>query len=223
MNQAIAPILLDDKVLAYAELKNDLLFHKIPKSKIGYYVEQSLAIGREKALEYKRIFGTDVVAICKERGIIVRLNEQSGKLGQVRFRAQIELSAEERIITLYKSSMKEMQQCAGVLLPDNTFTIAEITNIHLAHELFHDLEFSEIGYTNEILDSITSLALGPLRIRSSVTRTSEIAAHAFSRHLLGLPCLPNLLDYAYMIYSGTLKAADFWKQCERWTAELNNH
>ncbi|MNC40213.1 hypothetical protein D3C75_889070 [compost metagenome] len=118
--------------------------------------------------------------------------------------------------------MEELRHCAGVLLPGHSLSLKEVTDIHLAHELFHDLEFTELGYTNKRLDDISSLSLGPLRIRASVAKTSEIAAHAFSSHLLGLPCLPNLLDYAYMIHSGTLTAADFWQQTERWSEELEN-
>ncbi|WP_340022424.1 hypothetical protein MHI24_25860 [Paenibacillus sp. FSL K6-1096] len=209
-----------EDILAYAELKNDLLFHRIPHSKRRYYVERPLAIGREQALAFKARYGTDVGAICRDRGIRVQLNERKGSIGQIRFRAQIELSAKERIITLYQSSMEELRQCAGVLLPGRSFSLKEVTDIHLAHELFHDLEFTELGYTNKRLDDISSLSLGPLRIRASVTRTSEIAAHAFSRYLLDLPCLPNLLDYAYMIHSGTLSAADFWRQTEIWAEEL---
>lgn len=211
-----------DNVLGYAELTNDLLFHRIPHSKRRYYVERPLAIGREQALEFKARYGTDVGAICRSRGISVNLNERQGTIGQIRFRAQIELSAKERAITLYKSSMEELRQCAGVLLHGRSFTLKEITDIHLAHELFHDLEFTELGYTNKRLDDISSLSLGPLRIRASVTKTSEIAAHAFSRYLLNLPCLPNLLDYAYMIHSGTLTAAEFWRQTEVWSGELEN-
>ncbi|MEK5033496.1 hypothetical protein MKY96_18735 [Paenibacillus sp. FSL R7-0302] len=211
-----------DHVLGYAELKNDLLFHRIPHSKRRYYVEQPLAIGREQALAFKARYGTDVGAICRDRGIQVNLNERQGTIGQIRFRAQIELSAKERVITLYRSSMEELRQCAGVLLPGCSFSLMEVTDIHLAHELFHDLEFTELGYTNKRLDDISSLSLGPLRIRAGVTKTSEIAAHAFSRYLLDLPCLPNLLDYAYMIHSGTLTAAEFWRQTEVWSSELEN-
>lgn len=211
-----------DNVLGYAELKNDLLFHRIPHSKRRYYVERPLAIGREQALAFKARYGTEVGAICRERGIRVDLNQRKGTIGQIRFRAQIELSAKERVITLYQSSMEELRQSAGVLLPHHSFSLKEITDIHLAHELFHDLEFTELGYTNKRLDDISSLSLGPLRIRSSVTRTSEIAAHAFSRYLLDLPCLPNLLDYAYMIHSGTLTAAEFWRQTGIWSGELEH-
>ncbi|WP_157764260.1 hypothetical protein [Paenibacillus riograndensis] len=211
-----------DQVLGYAELKNDLLFHRIPCSKRRYYVERPLSIGREKALEYKARYGTDVGAICRDRGIRVSLNERQGTVGQIRFRAQIELSSQERVITLYKSSMEELRQCAGVLLPGRSFSLQEVTDIHLAHELFHDLEFTELGYTNKRLDDISSLSLGPLRIRASVAKTSEIAAHAFSCYLLGLPCLPNLLDYAYMIHSGTLTAAGFWQEMERCSEALEN-
>ena len=45
---------LNDRTLAYAELKNDLLFQKIPKDKIKYYVDDSLFLGK---IEAKNIWG----------------------------------------------------------------------------------------------------------------------------------------------------------------------
>lgn len=37
--------MISDKVLAMCELMNDLLYQKIPESRHGYYVNQSLSIG----------------------------------------------------------------------------------------------------------------------------------------------------------------------------------
>ena len=43
---------VDDQLLAYGTLKNDLLFHKIPKENYLYYINESLKLGKQKAKTY---------------------------------------------------------------------------------------------------------------------------------------------------------------------------
>ena len=38
---------MEDRILAMCELSNDLLFHKIPRERLGYYVDASLEAGRQ--------------------------------------------------------------------------------------------------------------------------------------------------------------------------------
>lgn len=49
--------MISDKVLAMCELMNDLLYQKIPESRHGYYVNQSLSIGYQTAETIKAEFG----------------------------------------------------------------------------------------------------------------------------------------------------------------------
>ena len=40
---------MEDRILAMCELSNDLLFHKIPRERLGYYVDAALEAGRSAA------------------------------------------------------------------------------------------------------------------------------------------------------------------------------
>ena len=60
---------MDDRVLALCELSNDLLFHKIPRERLAYYVDASLEAGRNAA----RLFlGQDVRELYRQNGIEIR-------------------------------------------------------------------------------------------------------------------------------------------------------
>ena len=54
--------MLTDRVLAFLELEQDLLYGKIPEEKRGEYIEGSLRIGREKAGRYA---GKDIFELYK--------------------------------------------------------------------------------------------------------------------------------------------------------------
>ncbi len=40
---------MDDRILAACELSNDLIFQKIPKDRLAYYIDVPLAAGRKAA------------------------------------------------------------------------------------------------------------------------------------------------------------------------------
>lgn len=223
--QALIPDLmsggmLSDEVLGCMELRQDPLFHKIPAEKILYYVHESLQAGRLAAAAYT---SHDIRAMCREAGLRYEITEASGKFHNVAFRAQIDFSKTPPEIILYASSLKGMQTVCQEILgersngTDTDFDL--LVDIHLAHEFYHWLEYREQAFTNERLASIESFKLGPWTRRSSVVQCSEIAAHAFCKELLALPCLPNLLDYAYLIEEKQLSAEDFMRQistCKLW-------
>ncbi len=54
---------VDDQLLAYGTLKNDLLFHKIPKENYLYYINESLKLGKQKAKTYKYL---SVEELCQK-------------------------------------------------------------------------------------------------------------------------------------------------------------
>ena len=84
---------VDDQLLAYGTLKNDLLFHKIPKENYLYYINESLKLGKQKAKTYKYL---SVEELCQKNHIEISYNKQSGKFYGVQFRAQIELKKDYR-------------------------------------------------------------------------------------------------------------------------------
>ena len=66
---------MEDRILAMCELSNDLLFHKIPRERLGYYVDASLEAGRSAA---KCFSGRSIRELYEEYGIAIR-HAGSGK------------------------------------------------------------------------------------------------------------------------------------------------
>lgn len=211
---------LSDEVLGCMELRQDPLFHKIPPANIPYYVHESLQAGRLAAAAYK---GHGIRELCRNNGLHYEITEASGKFHNVSFRAQIDFAKKPPEIILYASSLKGMQTVCKDVLGELSGTAETdldlLVDIHLAHEFYHWLEYRDKVFTNEKLETIVVFKLGPFTKKSSVVQCCEIAAHAFCKELLDLPCLPNLLDYAYLIREMQLPAEEFLQQidtCKLW-------
>ncbi|WP_202128891.1 hypothetical protein [Paenibacillus dendrobii] len=216
---------LSDEILGCMELKQDPLFHKIPEDKIAYYVQASLRAGRVAAEKYK---GCNIRRMYREAGLRHEVTDASGDFHQVSFRAQIDFAKKPPQILLYSSSLNGMQRvCRNILgaSPTAEPDMDRLIDIHLAHEFYHWLEYREGSFTNERLEPIEVFKLGPYTKRSSVVQCSEIAAHAFCKEVLDLPCLPNLLDYAYLIEDNQLQEKVFEQQletCKCWISRTLN-
>ncbi|MFU1796769.1 hypothetical protein ACM1RC_23105 [Paenibacillus azoreducens] len=211
---------LSDEVLGCMELRQDPLFHKIPPANIPYYVHESLQAGRLAAAAYK---GHGIRELCRNNGLHYEITEASGKFHNVSFRAQIDFAKKPPEIILYASSLKGMQTVCKDVLGELSGTAETdldlLVDIHLAHEFYHWLEYRDKVFTNEKLETIEVFKLGPFTKKSSVVQCCEIAAHAFCKELLDLPCLPNLLDYAYLIREMQIPAEEFLQQidtCKLW-------
>lgn len=207
---------VNDYILGYGALKNDLLFHKIPKNKYLYYIESSLKIGKEKA---KKLKAYTVEQLCQMNHIDISYAIQNGKFYGIRFRANIELGEGQRRITLYKDSLEEITK-AGKILLDSELTLEDVIQIHLAHELFHFYEYIDKQPTNERLDSITRLEIGPIKLHATIMSTCEIAAHAFAKELLQLNYLPNIYDYLLLINKNECLDGQFQNLINEWNQEI---
>lgn len=211
---------LSDEIMACAELEQDPLFHKIPKDKIPYYVSMSLARGKEAATQY---IGRNVREIIQAEGLHYEITNRSGTFHKVSFRAQIDFAKKTPEIIVYSASLAGMKQTYQELLStdDDGTELDRLIDIHLAHEFYHYLEYQSGKSTNEELEPIEVFRLGQFFVkRSSVVKTSEIAAHAFCKEIIGLPCLPNLLDYIYLIQNNTLSEGQFEQQVISWKSWL---
>lgn len=210
---------LNDRTLAYAELKNDLLFQKIPKDKINYYVNESLNFGKNKAKQY---LTKDLKRLCEDNGVKIEIVNKSGNFYGVKFRAEISFSKKENIIKIYESSLIDlMNTCNKVACFKEKLSYEDVFNMHLAHEFYHFLEYKENKQTNELLDKITLMNFGFFKRKSSIIKCSEIAAHSFSKEILGAKYLPNLYDYLYLIDMGKISIDEFKEMVICWEQELD--
>lgn len=209
--------MLDDRILAMLELSGDMFFHKIPKERCAYYIDAALDAGEQ--LEEK-FAGLDIHSLYREFGIHIEYKERSGASYGVLLRGQIELSASSSVVLLYRESLEALARySAWGETPALSVDAAE--KAHLAHEFFHFLEYDSKAPVAESLEPVVTAKLGRFSRKAHIQKCGEIAAHAFARRLLGLPALPNLYDYLYLIGTSKLTMEAFSKRCDELEALLN--
>lgn len=186
---------LTDEILSLLELKEDRIFHKIPKERIRYYINESNKIGKNIALKYKNK-DIDIELFLKDNEVKVLIKDccQSKNLD---IRGEIIFDGKERQVIIYKNSIDQIVDTLkryGLKVSQK-----EVYNIHLAHELYHFLEFQNEKNTNYLLDTIEINIWNTIKRKATVLKTREIAAHAFCKEVLSLKFHPKLLDYIYLI------------------------
>lgn len=197
--------MIDDRVLALMEISNDLLYGKIPREKLPYYVDESLAAGKMAASEYE---GNDILELYRENGIAIHYCEKAAGLYGVVLRGQAVMGKDECRVELYRDSIRELagHSGGGESAP---LTAEDAEKIHLAHEFYHFLEYKRGRTISEQLDRVVLMKAFRLKRTAAINRCSEVAAHSFAENLLNLPFLPNLYDYYYLMDMGKLKPSDF--------------
>jgi len=192
-----------DPFLGYLELKQDLLYHKIPIEKIPYYIEEALQAGKILGQEFK---GHSVKELLANHQITLKTETGDGNFFKVKFRAQFETDAKGmNQIFLYEQSIQELADA-------NQLAEEEIEEIVLTHEFFHFLEDQRQLLIPEKLDSIETFRLGKFTRNAHVQRTSEIAANSFAKEVLGLANLPNYYDYIFLLKNDQLTETDLLEE-----------
>jgi hypothetical protein len=190
-----------DRPLAYLELQKDIVFpHLSPLARLKY-IDHALEAGRRQAALYK---GTDVFHLAKS--LNVKIVVQSTRHGAANTRGgaaavlpRADYDAVARTITLYKPSLDQMNELLSAL-PPRPWSMAQVMDLHAAHELFHHLEASCIVPVHEQLPPVPTFRLGPVCItRARARQCREIAAHAFAKDWLDLPFLPAAVDWLLLI------------------------
>lgn len=200
--------LCTDRLMSLSELSEDPLFNKIPKEKINYYIENSIEMGKNKAILMKTNFeDMTLIEICKYNGIVVNIYDKNYKVMDTSYRAEIYYS--ENQINILKPSINLMKEELG-----DSFSIEEIIDIHIAHELYHFLEYKDGKDTGDLLLPITTMKIGKFSRKSKLIKTCEIAAHAFCKEYLKLPFHPKALDFMYLINKGELNYDEFIEYLE---------
>ena len=193
--------MIKDEVLALCEISNDLLYHKIPKEKLAYYIKESMDIGRETAKKYLK---RDIFNLCQENKIEIEYIRESKKTYGISYRAQVEMDKKHTKICIYEGSIRELAKNSGYE-GRKALTYEEALKIHLSHEFFHFLEYINSNFVPDRLEEIVTMKLLTFTRKARIQRCSEIAAHAFAKELLGLKELPNVYDYIYLVNSGKMK------------------
>lgn len=197
MQQMNKVLQMSDYELAFEQLSRDLLFYKIPSEQVEYYVNSAICIGAAAAEQYQ---SNDIYELCAENGIIIEISDRSGKFFGIRMRAEIHMSDDEKIIILYQQSIDDIAKAVLDCLPcEQRLSKDKILKMHIAHEFFHFIEQKNGCRVNEVLPKVVTFSVLGLHRKASILTLSEVAAHSFSKRLLGLPHYPYLYDKLYAI------------------------
>lgn len=198
-------VYFSDEFLAYLELKQDMLFHKIPEKDILFYIEHSLKIGSERA---SKIGIRNIEQLYAESNIRIREETHDGVFFKVQIRAQFESDRKgNHLVYLYDQSIIQLAEA-------NRLDLKEMKRIILAHEFFHYLESKEDTHVYDQFSPIESAKFLMFSQKVHIRRTSEIAANAFAKYLLNLKYLPNFYDYQYLLDSKQMSIREIEEEYE---------
>ncbi len=184
--------------LGYMELQKSAVFNKIPQDKRGWYVEESLMIGKKIANTV--LEDEETIFQLLDRHHIQLLRKKSKKIGgTLALRGEINFNKKKCVITVYEESMQSIYSGSQFSLPQE-FILSknQVLEIHLAHEYFHYLEFKTGKMVSQMLPRIQVGSFFNKKFLVEVIQCSEIAAHSFAKQFCHLDVLPNYYDFHYI-------------------------
>jgi len=181
-----------DKIWYYKELKKDKLCRSLTRQAQEWIVREAITFGENAAAIFQQNHN---ILIVNEKEMI-RLIEQAGaKLrkqpsGLVAGRlAEYDESSHE--IICYTDLIARIEKKMAALKP-NFLNNHSLITLCIAHELFHHLGNTCLGpASSRIRVEVRWLGLFKRRKPTGIAR--EIAAHAFVKRFLGLPCSPAVV------------------------------
>ncbi|MFZ5827362.1 MAG: hypothetical protein ACOY94_23935 [Bacillota bacterium] len=192
--EPLALLAADDRLPAYLELEQDVVFPHLTPARRAWYVEQALEIGRVQARPHR---GRPLGLLAQELGARVVRTDRENRIAGMEIRA--EHDAGTGSITIYEPSITQVHRLLAQVLPE-PWDRERVAELHIAHELFHHLESTRILPVHEELPPVVTFRLGRLwATRTRARRCREIAAHAFAKEVLGLPFLPNAVDWLMLV------------------------
>jgi hypothetical protein len=186
-----------DNAFARLLLQADPLFGLLPAAETDRLVAAALTCGAETAAEVRQDYRDATPRqVAEALGVKVRMAETPpGKM--------------QLVCSLYEASRREitvhgnlLQAACQELAPtdlDGPFSAASLTDMAIAHELFHHLEENKPAMFIRAF-RITLWQLGPLKNTSGIPALSEIGAFAFAKSLCRLPFYPALINLI-LLYS----------------------
>jgi len=186
---------LSDEGLARLELAQDLLYYRLDPEQQTFYIARALAIGAETAIRFRPREAERIIHVAERSGCRVHFVNDQNKISGLHVRTEYRPSQSE--IVVYRRSVDQMLTVLNELISGvEAWTSEQVEDIHVAHELFHHVEATETGLVNLKLPKVVTFRWGPLVRKMSVRRAREIAAHKFTKDIMGLPYLSNFIDYA---------------------------
>lgn len=189
-----------EKIMSMAELMEDDTFKKIPKDKIGYYIDEPIKIGRKAAEEIRNKYkDLSIEEICHELKVKIEIEKDEYDFELVKFRGKYNEDKEK--IIMYPRSIKKMES-AYKKLNIKFLNYDFLFEILLTHELFHHIEAVELGRISDKLEKVDAFKFMHIKKKFPIIKTSDIGANIFTKDMLNLSFHPKVLNYLYLLGTG---------------------
>lgn len=170
-------------------LRADPLHARLSPAAAAQAIAAALADGRRRAATWAAAGSPQAIAIAL--GVPVTIAETGNRFGSVFQFA--EYRSLPPGITIYRAAMDLLRRAIRQDALTPVLGLDDPEPVYLAHELYHHLDAAEpVSIARAVL--VTTVALGPVRLRSGLVSLPEIAAAAFAAGITGLRCHPRLLD-----------------------------
>lgn len=198
-------IFKNSQIWGMLELEQDKYFQLIEPKEYEKYIDDSCSIGENLASKYKEC---ELKNILEQNRIEVRYIQKTSKYECYRYKlyAQISCKVTGSIIEVYIQNIYKKAETArkyGIVISNDW-----MLQLHLAHELYHFIEFTQSAKTGEKLKKIQKKKW----FRKSeipLEATSEIAAHRFAECIMDSPVCAKVFDYLEILEEKIITEKEF--------------
>lgn len=170
-------------------LQADPLHARLSSEAAAQAIAAAVSDGRRRASAWNA--PCDPRAVAAVLGVPVVIAETGNCFGSVFQFA--EYRSRPPGITIYRAAMDLLREAIRQHALTPILGLDDPEPVYLAHELYHHLDAAEpVSVARAVL--VTTVTLGPVRLRSGLVSLPEIAAAAFAASITGLRCHPRLLD-----------------------------
>ncbi|MGN1027498.1 MAG: hypothetical protein ACI4P4_13980 [Faecousia sp.] len=164
------------KEVAYDEIKRDVMYNKLVRSgaDLNAVVDRAWNTGVNAARDFYAETGgeRDFQIIARQMGLSIQKVPTDNVIAGKRYFS--EYMSNQKNVILYTESIQKWAD-------SNELAMDEAENLILAHEFFHHLESTRIGFTSKQA-SVPMIEIFGIKIGATGVRAlSEIGAHAFAR------------------------------------------
>lgn len=156
---------------------------QITRAKAEAWASEALAAGHSLGQEVKACYpGLGPVEVAHQVGVGIKFARDNRWLRAI-------YTPEPPTVTIYPESLEPLQDRLHHLRLPQGFSLLDLA---IAHELFHHFEHVRGSISKRYYVNV--FKLGRFSLKTSLPALSEIAAHAFTKELLGLDFYPYQLD-----------------------------
>lgn len=183
MDQINQLLQISDLQIGQFLLMQDHLYKKIPENERLKLIQQAIECGRRAA---GMIPASDLQDYCWQEKIEVEFFEEALKSDNFRY-----VLAEFQLPKHIRINQNLVDQSASFVAEQKFLQGQQVTEILLAHELYHYLENKHQLFT---IQKQLNYQTGPFKRSARLHGLSEIAAMTFAQESLGLTFSPVLLN-----------------------------